>query len=248
VIAALALAAALAAAAPSDPRRELAAVAARIEALKAEGVRGGRELEALLARWEALAREVERLDGGRRAASPAPAPPDAQELRERADALRDESDRLRAALGAVEARLREATRRRERAGRLAAVEEEGALFGDASAGRISGEWRSRGDAAAGGGPAPPGVQPPAGPTGEPASPGADPGSAGGGSPGGDAAGARVFSPPGAPRAWERLSPGPDDDVRDLRRKRAALLREVEAVEARIRGVDAEAARDDDARR
>lgn len=116
-------------------RGELADVAARIERMKAAGVRGGPEIEALLARSQGLASELEQLDESPRRFRPAPPGADPQELRERADALRDEVDRLRTALFDVERRLASEGRRR-RAGRLARLEEEGALFSEASPGRI----------------------------------------------------------------------------------------------------------------
>ncbi len=75
-------------------RAELDACATRIEELKARrraGQAAERELERLLVRAQELAFELERT----RAELPAiPPPPSPEELRERADAARDEADRL----------------------------------------------------------------------------------------------------------------------------------------------------------
>lgn len=87
-----------------DARAELDAVATRIEQLKARHMAGqnvGRELVALLVRAQELAAEIER----REARAPLPAPAPASELRERADALHDEADRIAAALGVLDARI-----------------------------------------------------------------------------------------------------------------------------------------------
>lgn len=97
--------------ASSDPaldaaRAELSVVAERIEQLKGERLQGravGRELERLLVRAQELAGEIDR----RSAATPAPGAfaPSAEELRERADALHDEADRLAAALTDLDLRI-----------------------------------------------------------------------------------------------------------------------------------------------
>lgn len=95
----------LATAAPArDPRVELDAVATRIEQLKMRHLAGqdvGRELVALLIRAQELVGEIE----GREARAPTPAPAAASELRERADALHDQADRIAAALGTLDARI-----------------------------------------------------------------------------------------------------------------------------------------------
>lgn len=100
----------LAAGAPAwDARAELNAVATRIEQLKARHLAGenvGRELVGQLVRAQELVAEIERRES--RAPTPAPAP--ASELRERADALHDEADRIAAALGSLEARIVQAHR------------------------------------------------------------------------------------------------------------------------------------------
>jgi hypothetical protein len=102
----LLLAAALCAA-PADPvRRELDGVAARIEVLKARRMAGdkvGPELERLLVRAQELASRLERQLP--RPAEALPAPPGPDELRERADALKDEADRLTRALELLDAEV-----------------------------------------------------------------------------------------------------------------------------------------------
>lgn len=91
-----------------DARAELDACAARIEELKARrraGEAAERELERLLVRAQELALELERT----RAALPAaPAPPSPEELRERADAVRDQADRLAAEIAELDVKLGDA--------------------------------------------------------------------------------------------------------------------------------------------
>jgi hypothetical protein len=92
-------------------RRELDSVADRIEALKSrrmagEDVEG--ELGRLLVRSQELAGQLER--SRPQAAPPPPAQPAVDELRERADALRDEADRVARALAALDERIAEAVR------------------------------------------------------------------------------------------------------------------------------------------
>ncbi len=87
-----------------DARAELNAVATRIEQLKVRHMAGedvGRELVVLLVRAQELAAEIDR----REARAPAPPPAPASELRERADALHDEADRITAALATLEGRI-----------------------------------------------------------------------------------------------------------------------------------------------
>lgn len=107
----------LAAASPDREvvRAELEAVAARIEQLKARHARGEDglhgELFALLVRAQELAITLDRLDH--------PQPVEAQhqrvrgptpdDLRERADAARDEADRIRSALDEIERRMAQVT-------------------------------------------------------------------------------------------------------------------------------------------
>src|SRR5512142_2079930 len=96
----VALALLLAAAPVVDPTRaELDVVAARIEQLKARKLAGEDvtlELERLLVRAQDLVQRIERarrLETVPPAAVPGPSP---EELRERADAVRDERDRVAA--------------------------------------------------------------------------------------------------------------------------------------------------------
>lgn len=254
-------------------RGELADVAARIERMKAAGVRGGPEIEALLARSQGLASELEQLEKSPRRVRPAPPGADPQELRERADALRDEVDRLRTALFDVERRLASEGRRR-RAGRLARLEEEGALFSEASPGRIGARSSASPTGEGAAGPTgTPGPTTPTGPTapptapGEPSGadapstppplapidgnppprtdPGTEPSTAGPGTV--SAVGAHVWSSPAASRTWnDRLVPGRGDSEPELRSKRDAIVRAIDDAQARIQRIEAEA-RDLDAR-
>lgn len=102
-------------------RRELDRCAERIEELKArryEGELARRELERLLVRAQELAAELER---SRQALPAAPAtPPSPEELRERADAARDEADRLAAEIAELDVKLGDARR-------LARAESDGAV-------------------------------------------------------------------------------------------------------------------------
>jgi chromosome segregation ATPase len=91
---------------------ELEACATRIEALKARQ-QMGRELDRLLRRAEELAVELER---ARAELPPAAAAPSPEELRERADAARDEVDRLAAEIAAVDVKLQDARRARAESG------------------------------------------------------------------------------------------------------------------------------------
>jgi DNA repair exonuclease SbcCD ATPase subunit len=91
-------------------RRELDACARRIEELKAQRRASElqrRELERLLVRAQELAAELERT---RQALPPGPSAPSPEELRERADAARDEADRLAAEIGELDVRLGDARR------------------------------------------------------------------------------------------------------------------------------------------
>jgi hypothetical protein len=95
----------------ADARAELDACAARIEELKARrraGQAAERELERLLVRAQELAIELERT----RAELPAAVPPSPspEELRERADAARDEADRLSAEIAELDVKLGDAHR------------------------------------------------------------------------------------------------------------------------------------------
>jgi len=87
---------------------ELERCAERIEELKGRQ-EAGRELERLLRRAQELAAELERTATDLPATPAAPAP---EELRERADAARDEADRLAAEIAAVDIRVQDARRSR----------------------------------------------------------------------------------------------------------------------------------------
>jgi hypothetical protein len=93
-----------------DARAELDACAVRIEELKARrraGQAAERELERLLVRAQELALELERA----RAALPSrPSSPSPEELHERADAARDEADRLAAEIAELDVKLGDARR------------------------------------------------------------------------------------------------------------------------------------------
>ena len=95
-------------AAPIGARAELEVCATRIEHLKARGA-AGPELDRLLRRAQELAAELERTEA---AAPPHPAMPSPEELRERADAARDEADRLSAEIAAIDVRLGDMRRSR----------------------------------------------------------------------------------------------------------------------------------------
>jgi hypothetical protein len=91
-------------------RAELEACAERIEELKARrraGEATGRELERLLVRAQQLAVELERTRAELPAAKPAPSP---EELLERADAARDEADRLAAEIAELDVKIADAQR------------------------------------------------------------------------------------------------------------------------------------------
>jgi chromosome segregation ATPase len=93
-----------------DARKELDACAERIEELKArrfEGEFARRELERLLVRAQELAEELERT---RQALPAAPAAPSPEELHERADAARDEVDRLSAEIAELDVKIGDARR------------------------------------------------------------------------------------------------------------------------------------------
>jgi hypothetical protein len=91
-------------------RAELDALAVRIESLKSRRLAGGeagRELDRLLVRAQELAAQLERAEAPRAQAAAAPA---ADELRERADALHDDADRLAAVVAALDVRISDARR------------------------------------------------------------------------------------------------------------------------------------------
>jgi hypothetical protein len=96
--------------APSPVQAELDACAERIEALKSRQ-EIGRELDRLLRRAQQLAAELERTRAslpGAAATTAVPLAPSAEELRERADAWRDEADRVAAEIAAIDVRIQDA--------------------------------------------------------------------------------------------------------------------------------------------
>jgi hypothetical protein len=124
-----------------DPARaELDQVASRIERLKGRRLAGEdvtAELERLLAHAQELAQRIERARRG--AAIPAAGqrglPP--EELRERADALRDESDRIAIRLRELDAQIDVVRRERRVEAGLESLARESALFGDPGATRVA---------------------------------------------------------------------------------------------------------------
>jgi hypothetical protein len=124
-----------------DPARaELDQVASRIEQLKKYRLAGEdvtQELERLLAHAQELAQRIERARRG--AAVPTTSerglPP--EELRERADALRDESDRIAIRLRELDAKIDVVRRERRVEAGLESLARESALFGDAGARRVA---------------------------------------------------------------------------------------------------------------
>jgi hypothetical protein len=124
-----------------DPARaELDRIAGRIEQLKARRIAGddvAAELERLLVRAEELAQRIEgaqRAGPPRAALKPGPTP---EELRERADALRDERDRITVQLRELDARIVDVRRERRVEAGLESLAQESALFGDPGASRLS---------------------------------------------------------------------------------------------------------------
>jgi hypothetical protein len=207
----------------ADSRREaaaeLATLAPRIEDLKREAAAGrpaGPELERLLARAQELAALLERLDRAGAPATPAPAPgPDAQELRERADALRDRADRRAAELAATDRRIAEARRQAELADHLEEVAGPGDLFAESLPRRARAE-RSAGTVEVGS------PQVPASTPAQPLPSAPAPAMV---QPDGQGAGAL---------------PHGGDDLRTLRRLRGELAREIASLRARAEALQAEA--------
>jgi hypothetical protein len=134
---ALALAADPAPKPPPDPARaELDQVAARIERLKARKLGGEDvtlELERLLVRAQDLVQQIERARSSGAAPVPTAEGPTPEELRERADALRDEGDRLAVELRDLDARIEAVRRERRAEAGLESLAQERALFGDPGA-------------------------------------------------------------------------------------------------------------------
>jgi chromosome segregation ATPase len=99
----------------SDARAELDACAERIEALKAQrhaGELARRELERLLVRAQELAADLERT---RQDLPSPPSAPSPEELRERADAARDEADRLAAEIAELDVKIGDVRRAQDSA-------------------------------------------------------------------------------------------------------------------------------------
>jgi NTP pyrophosphatase (non-canonical NTP hydrolase) len=119
-----------------DPvRAELDKVASRIERLKGRQLAGedvAPELERLLAEAQELAQRIERERARRGAAPPPPAAPGLppEELKERADALRDEADRIAMQLRELDARIDAVRRERRVEAGLESLAQERSLFGD----------------------------------------------------------------------------------------------------------------------
>jgi hypothetical protein len=126
-----------------DPARaELDRVASRIERLKGRQLAGedvAAELERLLVQAQELAQRIERERARSGGAVPSPAEPGLtpEELRERADALRDESDRIAIQLRELDARIDAVRRERRVEAGLESLAQERSLFGDPGASRVS---------------------------------------------------------------------------------------------------------------
>jgi hypothetical protein len=209
-------------------RAELERVASRIEQLKAEQSAGARirnELEQLLIRSQELAEEIERLD---RAAAPATFRsdvPDPDELRERADAMRDDADRLERSLSVLDRLIEEARRGKELQTRLRVLVEESLLFDEPGSARLSRPAAPHSSAAYNGSTASSSSKDPTGSSADTARlpPGAD---------------LRGLSAPSA-------QPGESD--RRLRRKREALTETIAGLRAQAAALDEEARRLDSVR-
>lgn len=122
--------------APADAARaELESVAHRIAVLKERRLAGqnvDEELTRLLVRSQELATQVERSAPPARPGATEGLPPD--ELRERADAARDEADRVVAQIEEVDRTLVEVDRERRREAALEALAGDSMLFGEADLG------------------------------------------------------------------------------------------------------------------
>jgi hypothetical protein len=209
---------------------ELSALAPRIEALKREGAGqpASPELLRLLARAQELAAI---LDRGAAAPAPAPPGPDAQELRERADAARDGADRLAAELAEIERRLAQARRRAELQRRLDAVGAASDLFAQGVPRRPA----PPSAAPPAGGPAGGAVAPPAGPAAGPAPP-AGPSAGEPPQPAVSAEPRAATTPPGLAGA----PPPADASPAELRRRRAEVAARMSELRARAEALEAEA--------
>jgi hypothetical protein len=214
---AVALALLLAAEPLADPARaELDRFAVRIERLKGRQLAGEDvtpELERLLVRAQELAQRIER-ERRAEAVGPAAAPgPTPEELRERADALRDERDRIAGQLRELDARIDAVRRERRVEAGLESLSQERALFGDPGASRVS-----------------PGAAPIKGPDGEPPPP-PEPGAAPAGV---------LFGPRAGGGGDEKGRGSALQRLDRLRVQRAQLLDRQAVLETEAAALDAEA--------
>ncbi|HYG66976.1 MAG TPA: hypothetical protein VD838_04930 [Anaeromyxobacteraceae bacterium] len=116
-------------------RAELEGVAQRIAHLKERRLAGepvDEELTRLLVRAQELAAAIERTSPPRRSGAAPGLPP--EELRERADAARDEADRVWAQIEEIDRTLEDVDRERRREAALEALAGDSALFGDSDVG------------------------------------------------------------------------------------------------------------------
>jgi hypothetical protein len=260
LFAAPALAAGEAGSRQAEAEAELAKVAARIEELKAAG-QGGSELDRLLVRSQELADLLGNLSRPPEGALVPPAPgPDAQELREQADLARDQADRLAATLGEVDRQLAAAKKRKRLEKGMNDLASDRALFDEQGASRLvkspalfgalelgSGRSAPTSDQPGGtptkqdttgglGGPPPPLAGGGAGHGSDTAPP---PSSAAFGSDSSHVASGSALRP-GDPRAVSALAAQPGDDDKVLARKKAELLRALDAAKGRADSLDAKA--------
>jgi hypothetical protein len=125
---------------PDPARAELDRLGARIERLKARQLAGedvAAELERLLVRAQEIAERIERSRRGEEPPAALQAGPSPEELRERADALRDERDRLATQVRELDARIEVVRRERRVEAGLESLAQESALFGDPGVSRVS---------------------------------------------------------------------------------------------------------------
>lgn len=227
VIALLVTAAPVDLAVKARAQAELDRVAQRIELLKAQQAAGrpvGAELERLLVRSQELAAQLEQMEHGNVSARPQVGTPggvDPQELREQADALRDEADRVKSALAAVEQRIEEMRRAKKLQSKLENMSHGSALFDESGAGRLTRSSKSSGNSSAYSGADATAID-----------------------------GSQTTSPapaallPGEMRGLRSLAPRPGDSDQMLQRKREELANVLDALHAKARVLDEEARRID----
>jgi hypothetical protein len=201
---------------PADAARaELESVAQRIAALKERRLAGepvDEELTRLLVRSQELAAAVERSSPPARSGGTTGLPP--EELRERADAARDEADRVVAQIEEIERTLEDVDRERRREAALADLAGDSRLFGD---GDLGGRRAARTSAGATASDAPAGPSPALSETSRPADRGE------------------------RPRDDAALpARGASDEVRSLQAQRAALAERLAALKAEADRLDAAA--------